>query len=72
MATHALPLSIVSGREAFALFLLEQGADPNGGLYGIRALHAAAGNVELWLRDWLRVRGVDRARTWPTWNPVPG
>ena len=60
--THALPLAIISGREAFALFLLDQGADPNGGVYGIRALHAAAGNVELWLRDWLRMRGVDRAR----------
>lgn len=60
--THALPLSIISGREEMAMFLLERGADPNGKLYGVRALHAAAGNLELWLRDWLRVRSIDRSR----------
>lgn len=60
--THALPLSIVSAREEMAMFLLERGADPNGKLYGVRALHAAAGNLELWLRDWLRVRSIDRSR----------
>jgi ankyrin repeat protein len=56
--THALPLAIVSGHDAFALFLLEQGADPNGTMYGVGALHAAAGGVDLWLRDWLRARGA--------------
>jgi ankyrin repeat protein len=54
--THALPLAIVSGHDAFALFLLEQGADPDGTMYGVGALHAAAGSVDLWLRDWLRAR----------------
>jgi ankyrin repeat protein len=54
--THPLPLAIVSGHDAFALFLLEQGADPNGTMYGVSALHAAVGSVDLWLRDWLRAR----------------
>jgi len=54
--THALPLAIVSGHDAFALFLLEQGADPDGTMYGVGALHAAVGSVDLWLRDWLRAR----------------
>jgi ankyrin repeat protein len=56
--THALPLAIVSGREAMALFLLERGADPNGTMHGVTALHAAAGDVDTWLRDWLRARGA--------------
>ena len=34
------------------MFLLEQGADPNGAMDGVRALHAAAGNVNTWLDDW--------------------
>jgi uncharacterized protein len=50
--THPLPFAIVRGQGAFALFLLDQGADPNGGLGGVRALHAAAGPVDLWLMDW--------------------
>lgn len=54
--THALPLAIVSGHDAFALFLLEQGADANGTMHGVSALHAAVGNVDVWLRDWLRER----------------
>lgn len=56
--THPLPLAIVSGHAAFAAFLLEQGADPNSTMYGIGALHAAAGSVDTWLRDWLRARGA--------------
>ena len=57
--THALPLSIVSGHDKLALFLLQQGADANGPMFGLTALHAAAGNVDMWLREWLRVRGID-------------
>ena len=57
--THALPLAIVSGHEELALFLLGQGADPDGRVFGVAALHAAAGNVDMWLRDWLRVRGAN-------------
>ena len=57
--THALPLAIVSGHDELALFLLERGADPNGTVFGVGALHAAAGNVDMWLRDWLRVRGAN-------------
>src|SRR5262245_15797915 len=56
--THALPLAIVSGHDELAMFLLEQGADPNGTMYGVSALHAASGGVDLWLRDWLRARGA--------------
>jgi ankyrin repeat protein len=55
--THALPLAILDGRGDFALFLLDQGADPNGDLSGVRALHAAAGGVDLWLSDWQRFQG---------------
>jgi ankyrin repeat protein len=55
--THALPFSIVSGQGAFALFLIEQGADPNGDIDGVRALHTAAGNTALWLADWSRRHG---------------
>ena len=57
--THPLPLAIVSGQGEFATFLLEQGADPNGTVHGVSALHAAAGPVDMWLREWLRVRGID-------------
>jgi ankyrin repeat protein len=57
--THALPLAITSGQEAFARFLLEHGADANGSMHGVSALHAAAGPVDMWLRAWLRVRGID-------------
>jgi ankyrin repeat protein len=67
--THALPLAIISGQDKFALFLLEQGADPNGAIYGVRALHAAAGSVEMWIRDWLRIRGVDRQRSVTEFEP---
>ena len=50
--THALPYAIVRAQVAVALFLLDEGADPNGAMGGVHALHAASGNVALWLRDW--------------------
>src|SRR5262245_13894845 len=56
--THALPLAIISRQDKFALFLLEQGADPDGSIDGVPALHAAAGNVSTWLADWSRVHGI--------------
>jgi len=55
--THPLPYAIVVGQSAFAHFLLEQGADPNGAVDGVTALHAAAGAVEPWLRAWHRRHG---------------
>jgi ankyrin len=55
--TQALPLAIVYGRDQFALFLLEAGADPNGKIEGVAALHAAAGNVGMWLSNWFRTHG---------------
>jgi len=59
LITHALPLAITSGKEAFARYLLDQGADANGSMHGVSALHTAAGPVDMWLRAWLRVRGID-------------
>ena len=44
--------------EAFALFLLEQGADPNATIDGVPALHAAAGPVGPWMTDWSRRHGA--------------
>ena len=58
--THVLPFSIVSGQDAFALFLLEEGADPEGEMNGVRALHAAAGGVGTWLREWYARHGGNR------------
>ena len=55
--THVLPFAIVSGQDELASFLIERGADPNGSMGGIRALHAAAGGVDLWLGDWNRQHG---------------
>jgi len=55
--THVLPFTIVSGQDQFALFLLDQGANPNGAMDGVRALHAAVGGVDLWLSDWNRRHG---------------
>ena len=55
--THALPFAITSAQDAFARFLLEQGADANSTINGIPALHAAAGNVGMWLEDWYRRHG---------------
>jgi ankyrin repeat protein len=57
--TEALPLAIVSAQPDFALFLLDQGANANARIAGVRALHAAAGPVDMWMRDWLRARGID-------------
>lgn len=54
--THALPLAIVSGHAGFAKYLIEKGANVNGTMHGVSALHAAAGKVDLWIRDWLRAR----------------
>jgi ankyrin repeat protein len=54
---HALPYSLILGHSDFAMFLLEQGADPNATIDGIGALHAAAGVVNTWLRDWSRRHG---------------
>lgn len=56
---HVLPYAIVAGRPAFAEFVLEQGADPNGVMAGVPALHAAAGPVGPWLADWNRRHGGD-------------
>jgi ankyrin len=63
--THALPLAVLTANDEFALFLLKQGADPNGalGASGVTALHAAAGDVDIWMRGWVRehnVRGTGR------------
>ena len=58
--THVLPFAIVNGQDAFALFLLDEGADPEGGMNGVRALHAAAGGVGLWLREWYARHGGNR------------
>ena len=55
--THVLPFAIVSGQDEFALFLLDRSADPNGSIDGVRALHAAAGPVDIWLEDWTRRHG---------------
>ena len=55
--THALPYAIVMGQDEFALFLLEHGADPNGWMGGVHALHAAVGSVNTWLNDWARRHG---------------
>ena len=55
---HVLPFSIVVGQADFALFLLDQGADPNGAMAGIRALHAAVTSVRPWLAEWSQKHGV--------------
>ena len=48
---------LVRNLAGFARFLLEQGADPNGRLGGVTALHAAAGGVSTWLSEWTRRQG---------------
>ena len=58
--THSLPLAIISGHDQFAMFLLREGADPDGSLGGVSALHAAVGNVGAWLGDWNRRHGRSR------------
>jgi uncharacterized protein len=61
--THGLPLAILRGQSAFALWLLDQGADANGQLGGIRALHAAASPVDLWLGEWRESHGAGNRRS---------
>ena len=56
--TYPVALAVVSGHADFVRFLLAQGADPNGTMHGASALHAAAGNIDVWIRDWLRSRHV--------------
>ena len=58
--THVLPFTLVNGQADFAMFLIEEGADPNGEMNGIPALHAAAGGVRLWLREWYARHGTGR------------
>jgi ankyrin repeat protein len=55
--TTPLVYAIVSGQAAFAHFLLEVGADPNGAIDGTTALHAAAGDVDTWMKAWTRRHG---------------
>ena len=55
--THVLPFAIAAGRSEFALFLLEEGTDPNGWMGGVSALHSAAGGVATWLAEWTRLHG---------------
>jgi uncharacterized protein len=54
--TMPLPFAIQSGQEKFALFLLDQGANPDSDMGGVRALHLAAGPVDMWLEPWTRTR----------------
>ena len=55
--TYILPFSIVFHQDAFAIFLIEEGADPNGTMNGVSALHVASGDVRQWLQDWDRRHG---------------
>ena len=55
--THVLPYAINGGQLAFAMFLLEQGANPEGSMGGVRALHTAVGGIGLWIADWTRTHG---------------
>ena len=57
---HPLAYAVIAGQSAFAHFLLEQDADPNGAVDGVTALHAAAGPVTEWLRAWRRNHGGAR------------
>ena len=57
---HPLAYAVIAGQSAFAHFLLEQGADPNGAVDGVTALHAAAGSVDTWLKAWNRKHGGAR------------
>jgi ankyrin repeat protein len=55
---HALPYAALSNQDAFAMFLLEQGADAKARLEGVTALHAAAGNATQFLSEWQRARNA--------------
>ena len=59
---HPLAFAVIAGQSAFAHFLLEQGADANGAVDGVTALHAAAAPVGEWLRAWSRKHGGARGR----------
>ena len=59
---HPLAYAVIVGQVAFAHFLLERGADPNGAVDGVTALHAAAGPVRTWLKAWNRKHGGAGAR----------
>ena len=50
--THILPYAIMMGQPEFTMFLIEQGADPNGEVNGVSALHAASGDIRMWMREW--------------------
>ncbi len=56
--THVLAYAVMQGPEAFAMFLLESGANPNATIDGVPALHAAAGPIGAWLNEWSRRHGV--------------
>ena len=59
---HPLAYAVVAGQSAFAHFLLERGADPDGAVGGVTALHAAAGSVGPWLKAWNRTHGARAGR----------
>ena len=59
---HPLAFAVIAGQSAFAHFLLEQGADPDGAVDGVTALHAAAGSVGTWLKAWNRRHGARAGR----------
>ena len=59
---HPLAYAVIAGQSAFAHFLLAQGADPNGAVDGVTALHAAAGPVGTWLKAWNRQHGARTGR----------
>ena len=58
--TYPLPFAVVDGHDDFALFLLQEGSDPNTRIDGIPALAAAAGNVDTWLSGWDQRHGDAR------------
>ncbi len=55
--THVLPYAIMRAQRDFTMFLLEQGADPNGEINGVPALHAASGDIMAWMREWYTRHG---------------
>ena len=59
---HPLAYAVIAGQGAFAHFLLERGADPDGAVDGVTALHAAAGSVGTWLKAWNRRHGARSGR----------
>src|SRR3977135_649162 len=68
---HALPYAALSGQDEFAMFLLDQGADPNATLSGVTALHAASGNATQFVADWQRARsgGVGLGSSFSLFGP---